>query len=555
MVKQVNQTPPYWPSRLPKKLHYVLGEQPLYHYLRHRGEREENEPAYIFYNKVVTWGTLLDHVRRFARYLQEKGVRKGSYVALYMQNCPQYIIAHFAIQQLGGVVVPLNPMYRESELAYFFAEVPLVGIIAGEEGLSRIQQAEQQTAPLSFIVTCHYGDYADPAGGIPLCAELVQPKEAMSAADDFAAIIAAYPPLDETASIDLWNDVGLIIFTSGTTGRPKGAMLTYGNALFKTAASAQANRLTEKAEVLMAHSPLCHIAGMVMGLNTPVYTGHPCVLFTRFDPMATIKAIETYKVTAWYSIAPMNAAILQVLSTTSADLSSLKRNLATSFGLPVTKDLAERWAEATGGCLLYEAAYGLSETHTCDTLMPDDRVKFGSCGIPTYETDIRIIDPETKRELGPGQSGEIVVKNPGVFQGYFRRDDATSETLKDGWVYTGDIGYVDEDGYLYFQGRLKEMIKVSGYSVFPEDVEALLNEHPAVKQCAVIGVPDPMKGEVPKAFVVLHDSYKGRVAPSDLIEWAKTHMAAFKYPRYIEFIDELPATPSGKVLRKLLPRE
>jgi long-chain acyl-CoA synthetase len=544
----------YWPSSLPKQLHYLLGEKPLYEYLRHRGLHQANDPAYIFYGRTVTWGMLLDHVHRFARYLKEKGVEKGSYVALYMQNCPQYIIAHFAIQQLGGIVVPLNPMYRESELAYFFAEVPLTGIVAGEDGFARVKNAEQQTSPLSFIVTCHYGDYAVKDGDIPLCEELLQQKQQCDGADDFASIMDTYSPYKDAAPLDLWNDVGLIIFTSGTTGRPKGAMLTYGNALFKTAASAQANRLTGK-ERLMAHSPLCHIAGMVMGLNTPVYTGNPCVLFTRFDPLSTIKAIEKYRITAWYSIAPMNVAILQAAESGRYDLSSLKRNLVTSFGLQVTKELAKKWAQATGGCLLYEAAYGLSETHTCDTFMPEEKVKFGSCGIPTYDTEIRIVDPETKADLGPEKSGEIVVKNPGVFKGYFRREDATNETLRDGWVYTGDIGYLDEDGYLFFQGSLKEMIKVSGYSVFPEDVEALLNEHPAIKQCAVIGVPDPVKGEVPKAFVVVKEDYKGKIGAQDIIEWAKAHMAAFKYPRYVELIEQLPTTPSGKVLRKLLRKE
>jgi long-chain acyl-CoA synthetase len=227
----------------------------------------------------------------------------------------------------------------------------------------------------------------------------------------------------------------------------------------------------------------------------------------------------------------------------------------TSFGLQVTKELAEKWARATGGCLLYEAAYGLSETHTCDTFIPEEKVKFGSCGIPTYDTEIRIVDPETKVDLGPERSGEIVVKNPGVFKGYFRREDETNETLRDGWVYTGDIGYLDEDGYLFFQGSLKEMIKVSGFSVFSEDVEALLNKHPAIKQCAVIGVPDPAKGEVPKAFVVIKEDYKGQIGAQDIIEWAKAHMAAFKYPRYVELIEQLPTTPSGKVLRKLLRKE
>jgi long-chain acyl-CoA synthetase len=206
----------------------------------------------------------------------------------------------------------------------------------------------------------------------------------------------------------------------------------------------------------------------------------------------------------------------------------------------------------TGGCRLYEAAYGLSETHTCDTYMPADAVKFGSCGVPTYDTDIRIVDPESGDLLAPGEKGEILVKNPGVFKGYWRRPHATAETLKDGYVYTGDIGYLDEDGYLYFIGRAKEMMKCSGYSVFPEDVEALLLHHPAIRQAAVIGIPDEVRGESVKAVVVLEEAYKDRVTGREIMAWSKENMAAYKCPRVVELRDQLPATSSGKVLRRLL---
>ncbi|RFU65304.1 class I adenylate-forming enzyme family protein [Peribacillus glennii] len=551
MVQKVR---PYWPAGLPDKINYLHGEMPLYQYLEYYATNKSNEIAYYFYGTEITWKTLLDHVNRFACYLQGKGFTKGSYAALYLQNCPQYIIAHYAIQQLGGIVVPLNPMFKESELAYCLQEASISVMVTSEEAYETTCKASEKSGSSPLIVTANYCDYLPETPEFPLTEEFRQPKRTIQTAEDMYRIIHSSPLLTQHAEIDLWNDVGLMVFTSGTTGRPKGAMLTYGNALFKTAASVQANGLTGE-ERFMAHAPLCHIAGMLMGLNTPIYTGNPCVLFTRFDPVSTMDTIEKYKITSWYSVAPMNGAVLQIPGVENRDFSSLKVNLATSFGLQVTQKFAEKWRAVTKGCLMYEAAYGLSETHTCDTFMPRERIKYGSCGIPIIGTEMKILSLENGEEVPAGESGEIVVRNPGVYKGYLNRPEATVETLKDGWLYTGDIGYLDQDGYLFFQGRLKEMIKSSGYSIFPEDVEALLNEHPAIRQSAVIGVPDPMRGETIKAFVVLHESDKDSITPGDIISWAKGHMAAYKYPRYVEIIEQLPATPSGKVLRKLLKDE
>ncbi|MFB6467036.1 AMP-binding protein [Cytobacillus sp. Hz8] len=550
MVEQVR---PYWPESLPTELRYLHGEQSLYDYLQEHANHRPDEIAYLFYGKEITWGMLLNQVNRLAGYFQQKGIKQGDCIALFMQNCPQYIISHYAILQLGGTVIPLNPMYKADELAYFLKEAPIKGIILSDDCYLELEKAGIPEN-FYFVITTSYQDYLPDTPALPICSELTLPKKRIEGADDFLAIILSSQPLEKQASIDLDKDIALMVFTSGTTGRPKGAQLTYKNALFKTAAVAQANGITQ-ADRLMACAPLSHIAGMIMGVNIPIYAGVPCVLFLRFDPIATVQAIERYQITTWYSIAPMNAAVLQIPNIEERNLSSLKHNMATSFGLQVTEELATKWKAVTKGCILYEGAYGLSETHTCDTFMPKENIKYGSCGIPIYETHMKIIDPVNGAEMPVGQSGEIIVKNPGVFQGYLNRPEATSETLKDGWVYTGDIGYFDEDGYLYFQGRVKEMIKCSGYSVFPEDVEVLLNNHSAIQQSAVIGVPDPIRGETVKAFIVLQDSYKGKISEFDLISWSKEHMAAYKYPRYIEIIDRLPTTPSGKVLRKLLKEE
>lgn len=540
-----------WPTDLAKTLEYRLGEKPLHEYLKENARRTPEKVAYSFYGKELTWAEMAEDVDRFAAFLARKGVGKGDCVGLYLQNCPQYIIAHYAIQRLGGIVVPLNPMYKEAELAYLLNEAKMKGVISGQELYGQLHAASKQTPSLEFVVTTNYADFLPSQPTLPLPKELKMEKILIPEAVDFIEAIKTNDPFSGKVDIDLKNDIGLMVFTSGTTGRPKAAMLPYISALFKTAATVQANQVQEYDRSL-AVAPLCHIAGMVMGVNTPVYSGCTSVLLTRFDPGAAIEAIEKYQVTVWYSVAPMNVSILHTPGIEKRNLTSLRRNMATSFGIPVTEQLAQQWKSLTNGCLMYEAAYGLSETHTCDTFMPAEKIKWGSCGIPTFETEVKILDMESGEPLPANEKGEIVLKNPGMFKGYLNRPDATAETLRNGWVHTGDIGSIDEEGYLFFHGRLKEMIKCSGYSVFPEDVEALLNEHPAILQSAAIGIPDPVRGESVKAFVVLKPNQKGKVTEAEMVEWAKEKMAAYKYPRVIEFIDQLPATSSGKVLRRLL---
>lgn len=545
-----------WPKDLSQTLVYRGGEKPLHEYLNQNAKERPNDTAYIFYGNEITWNQLNDDTNRLVHFLKKKGIKKGDCIALFMQNCPQYLIGHYAIQKLGAIVVPLNPMYKEAELEYLVNEVSIKAIISGQELYERIRNVSGKIPSVEFVLTTNYADYLPNENDItmPLPDELKVKKRNIKNTFDFIEIIKQHNPLDETAEIDLWEDVGLMVFTSGTTGRPKAAMLTYGNALFKTATIVQTKNYNEETRTT-AISPLCHIAGMLMGVNIPVYSGCQTVLFTRFDAEAAITAIEKYKINSWYTVATMNVAILNHPGVEKRDLSSLKTNFATSFGIPVNKQLADDWSKLTGGCILCESSYGLSETHTADTFMPIDKIKFGTCGIPTYDTEIRIVDIETGKDLPPGKQGEIAVKNKGVFKGYFNRPDATLETLRDGWVFTGDIGMIDEDGYLYFNGRIKEMIKSSGYSVFPEDVEALMKEHEAILQVAAVGVPDTVRGESVKAFIVLKPKYKGKITESAIIEWAKQKMAAYKYPRKVEFRDSLPATSSGKVLRRLLKEE
>jgi long-chain acyl-CoA synthetase len=348
--------------------------------------------------------------------------------------------------------------------------------------------------------------------------------------------------------VDL-DDLALMTYTSGSTGLPKGAMLTHGNTHYKISSVAKLHAIST-ADVILAVAPLYHIAGMNNGVYAPICSGAAAVLMYRFEPVAVALALERYRVTWWYSIAPMNVALMQLPDVHERDWTALRRNPVTSFGIAYTEALANQWHAFTPNCVSAEAAYGLSETHTSDTAMPSDAIRWGTHGKPLPGNEIRIVDPATGATLPPGEAGEITIRGPGNFKGYLNKPEATAATLRDGWVHTGDVGRFDADGYLTFLGRFKEMIKVSGYSVFPEEVEVILIKHPAVSQAAVLAKPDPEKGEVVCAFIVTKPG--ASLTAEALVAWSRENMAAYKVPRDVRFIDALPATGAGKVLRRML---
>lgn len=542
-----------WPEGVPTRLEYRLGEKPLFEYLRQNARDWPNKTAYAFYGQEITWRELDQYTDCFANYLNGTGVRKGDYVVLYMQNCPQYIIAHYGAQKLGAIISPASPMFKEWELEYEVKDLGATVIVTTDDLYPVVEKVRGRTS-LETVVVTNYRDLAGPDSFPLIPAELTLQKSVPPDTRDMLEILQGYSPAAPTVDINLWEDVGLVVYTSGTTGRPKGAMLTFGNALFKVAGS---YHFTDgrRDDISLAVMPINHVAGNVMGVGMPVYGGYTCVLLTRFDPETMITATERYRCTSWYGTTPMYLTVMKHPGAEKRDFSSLHYCKCTSFGVALTEEIASQWKIFTGGCPICELGYGLSETHTGDAVMPQDKVRFGAAGIPIFDTDVLIIDPKTGLELGPSEPGEIVLRNPGVFKGYLNRPEATAETLRQGWVFTGDIGKIDDDGYLYFLGRIKEMIKCSGYSVFPEDVETMLLNHPAVSQVAVIGIPDPVRGESIKAFVVPKPEYKNRITEEEIISWAREKMAAYKYPRVVEFRDSLPSTGAGKVLRRLLKKE
>ena len=530
---------------------------PLHEYLRQHARERPEAPACLWYGQAMGWAELDRASDAFAARLQALGVVKGEPVVLFLNNCPQYLVAHYGIQKIGAIVCPSGPLNKEHELAYQVNDLKARVIVAAAGLLPVVEKVRPQSA-LQHVFVVHYADLLPAQPALDLPAELVAEvsarreggRQVPEGTEDFRAVMdSGATPSPVAIGLD---DVALMTYTSGTTGLPKGAMLSYRNALFKTTVCADCNGV-QPGDVLLSVAPLYHIAGMLMGVNVPVLTGATSVLLHRFDPKAVLQAIAHHRVTWWYSIAPMNVACMQVLQAAgdgAFDLSSLTMNPVTSFGIAFTEPLAQQWRSFAKNCTSQEAAYGLSETHTCDTYTPAGQARWGTQGIAAPGVQIRILDPDTGKELPTGEVGEIVLTSPGVFKGYWNKPEATAATLRNGWVHTGDMGKFDADGYLSFIGRFKEMIKVSGYSVFPEEVETILIKHPAVAQAAAIALPDPEKGEVVKVFIVKKPG--AQVTAEVIIEWARQNMASYKAPREVRFIDALPATGAGKVLRRML---
>ncbi len=542
-----------WPDGIPEKLVYKYGEKPIFEYLRMHARNNPQKVAINYYGKEISYEELDLYTERFAAFLSQNKVQKGDRIALFLQNCPQYVISQIGAHKAGAIVVPLSPMFKAWELEAELNDTRAKAIVCLDQIYPVLEEVRPQTSLQTVIVTS-FQDFMPANPIVPFHETMLEPKRTFPGTIELMDILNS-PSLHLNPLEISMEDIALLQFTGGTTGLPKGAMLTHKNQLFKSAANAQVYKYVPEDKMLTA-MPIFHIAGMLWGMTSPLYTGCTMVLLSRFDARAAAIAISSLKCTKMYSTVPMNLDILALPEIGQYDLSSLRINPVTSFGIFLTEELVEAWRKATKGGILVEAAYGLSETHTCDTFSPLDKPRIGSVGIPIYDTDLRIMDFDNpEKEVEIGVVGEITVKSPAVFKGYWEKPEETKNALRNGRLYTGDMGKFDQDGYVYFLGRKKEMIKASGFNIAPEEVEGFLMRHPAVDQAACIPVPDPKRGETVKAFIVLKPEFEGKITEQELIDWAKDKMAAYKYPRYIEFRKELPKNSIGKLLRRVLREE
>jgi acyl-CoA synthetase (AMP-forming)/AMP-acid ligase II len=535
----------HWPEGVPQSIDY--GTRSLPAIVLDNCEKWPDKTAIIYYGREISFRELGESIRRFAAWLQHQGVRRADRVAIYADNSPHFVIAYHAILAAGAVCVCLNPMFKETELAYHLNDSGAETLIT-LAALYPVFENVKTNTNVKRVVVGKLSDYLPDNPALPphpsMLNEPEVPRGDVHLFEEVLQFRQEFCPID----LEINNELALLQYTSGTTGHPKGAMITHRNLLVNIIGSKYWWKI-EPGEVFLAVLPFFHVTGMIHSMCQPLYSGGTMILFTRYETESVIRAIEKYRVTFWSSIATMNIAVLNFPGVEKYDLTSLKS--VKSGGAKIPLETLKRFSELTGVYLI--EGYGLSETISQVTGNPPHRPKLGSVGIPVSDVDIKVVDQaDPSRELPLGEVGEIIVQGPQVMKGYWNRAEETAASLYNGYLLTGDLGYMDEEGYVFISGRKKELIKASGFSVFPAEVENYLYMHPAIAECCVYGVPDPYRGEEICAAVVLKPEYQNRLSEADLVAWAKAHMSAYKYPRIIQIRDSLPKNASGKILRRVL---
>ena len=532
----------HWPPGQPKTLE--LPRETVYANLVASAAKHPERAAIDYYGRRISYRELEREVDALAGYLQQRcGVARGERVLLYLQNSPQFVIGYYAILRADAVVVPVNPMNRAAELAHYVADSQARIAIAGNDVLEHLEPLG-----LERLIVARYADYLPAETDLPVPDFL---RNASGSRSWREALDANLEPAAHAAGPD---DLAVMPYTSGTTGKPKGCMHTHSSVQATTVPYLNWRGVQEAAVVLSA-LPMFHVTGMQAGMNSPIHLGATIVILSRWDRHCAALQIERARVTNWSAITTMMVDFLSNPRLADYDLSSLK--VLGGGGAAMPAALARRLEEVIG--LPFVEGYGLSETMAPTHINPPQRPKRQCGGIPFFNTDARVIDPESLSELPPNQVGEIIVHGPQVFRGYWNQPEATAQAFlsHDGkrFFRTGDLGYYDEEGYFFITDRLKRMINCAGYKVWPAEVEAMLYAHPAIQEACVIGARDPYRGETVKAVVVPKKEYRGKVDPQSIIDWARGRMAAFKVPRIVEFVDELPRTATGKIFWRKLQEE
>jgi fatty-acyl-CoA synthase len=550
----------FWPKRLPRSI--TPPATSLWDNLETSARRYPDKAALVFFGTVLTYADLLQKAERMAQCLRGLGVEKGDRVVLCMQNCPQLVIAHFAILRANAVVVPVNPMNRAEELKHYItdsdARIAITTADLAEE-LARASNALDAKDRLKVLITTQFadafdsdvvGDDAPPAAWSQwLLARHRAPELLGGQVLDWNAALdagGALPALSVGPA-----DLAILPYTSGTTGLPKGCMHPHSSIMHNAvAAGLWGNGSAEN--VVLVVVPMFHITGMVSIMHTSIRAGATMVVMPRWDRDLAGRLISRWKVTHWTNIPTMVIDLLASPHFASYDLSSLV--YIGGGGAAMPQAVAQRLLEQFD--LRYIEGYGLTETAAPSHSNPPDAPKQQCLGIPFMGTDARVIDPDTLQEMPQGEAGEIIMHGPEVFNGYWKRPDATAAAFIeiDGkrFFRSGDLGRVDEDGYFFLTDRLKRMINASGFKVWPAEVEALMYRHPAIQEACVISTTDSYRGESVKAVVVLRSTHKDLVTEQGIVDWCRENMAVYKVPRVVQFVEALPKSGAGKVMWRTL---
>lgn len=549
----------HWPSHLPQSI--TVPATALPDNLETSARRYPDKAALVFFGRAMPYRELAHTAERLAAYLHSVGVRQGDRVILLMQNLPQLVAAHFAILRANAVVVPVNPMNLAEELKHYITDGEVKVAIASADLSAELAKASNALPPgqrLDHLLVTQPGEYLPSPGqgdAIPAAwqAWLTTPQPlpaleggSMATWQDALACTAPVPPLTVGP-----QDLSVLPYTSGTTGLPKGCMHTHRSIMHNAVASALWGQGSSE-NVTLTVIPMFHITGMVSVMHASIYLGATMVLMPRWDRELAGQLISRYQVTNWTNIPTMVIDLFASPNFRQFDLRSLA--YIGGGGAAMPQAVAQRLLEEYG--LTYQEGYGLTETAAPSHNNPAQHSKQQCLGMPFIGTESFIANPDTLEPMPQGEQGEIVVSGPQVFSGYWRSEGATRAAFfeRDGkrFFRTGDLGWMDAEGYFFITDRLKRMINASGFKVWPAEVEALMFRHPGIQEACVVSAKDAYRGETVKAVVVLRPSHKGQVSEEDVIAWCRENMAAYKVPRIVEFVDALPKSGSGKVMWRLL---
>jgi fatty-acyl-CoA synthase len=550
-----------WPAGVPH--HLELPDESLWQGLQARAEQTPHDVGLDFLGRCYTWQQLHQTAEHLAGGLQALGVAQGDRVILFMQNCPQFIIAFHAVIRLGAVVVPINPMNKADELGHYIQDAGAHVAIASSDIASELAKACGSHEVLNTLQQLLVFDLADalpPEAEVPRAQwpavwqnwlPVRHPLPQGQGVQVLAWIDVLAQALSPRAADVRGYDLALLPYTSGTTGVAKGCCHTHATLMHNVLASGPWLDM-HPGDVTLITVPMFHITGLVVGMLSAVRLGCRLVLLPRWDRQQAAQAIQHHRVTHWPNIPTMVIDLLADPTLAHYDLSSLRYIGGGGAAMPdaVAADLQDKFG------LQYIEGYGLTETAAPTHTNPRQAPRRHCLGVPYIGTEAMVIDHETLQPLPVGEVGEIVVRGPQVFKGYWNQPEATAQAFIDlggkTFFRTGDLGRVDAEGYYYMADRLKRMINASGFKVWPAEVEALLHRHPAVQEACVIASRDPYRGESVKAVIVLRESHRGQVSQDDIIAWAREHMAAYKYPRIVEFALSLPRNASGKLMWRTL---
>lgn len=528
----------FYSPGVPQSLAYP--QVPLYRFLQNSAARFPARAAILHYDgergrelSAKSYRALSDESDRFAAALMALGVGKGDRVAYFLQNSPALVVSFYGILKAGAVAVPCNPMYRGEELTYQLQDSGSRVIICDPDLYPLVREVQGNTALEHIIVT----------------GELL----AREGVHSFDTLLRAHQTLRQYPALSPAEDLALLPYTGGTTGVPKGSMLTHFNLVANALQFGCWFQYREGEEVFIAALPLFHIGGIAGVMSVPIAVGATVLLFRRFHAGGVLQAVQDYRASRFLGVPTMYIAVLNLEDARSFDLGSLQPSRTSAASLP--RAVKEAFDTLVGHEVLIEG-YGLTETSPLTHANPIHRARAGSIGIPLPDTDARIVDPEEgTRVLPVGKVGEIVVRGPQVMKGYWNKPEETARALRDGWLYTGDLARMDEEGYFCIVDRKKDVINAAGFKVWPREVEEVLYQHPLIRVAAVIGVPDTYRGETVKAVVVLKENHgfpSQGAAQQDIIAFCRRGLAAYKVPRIVEFRDDLPISAAGKVLRRVL---